>query len=77
MPSIIANTHVQNSEYKIKKNQLYILAGAPSIYAGFSYEYLVHDSKRFKLHPRAGFGLNIFKPSLGKEFDFHLGITEL
>jgi len=75
--SIIANSQVQNPESKIKKSQFYLLAGAPSIYAGFSYEYLVLDSKRFKLLPRAGFGLNIFKPSLGKEYDFHIGITGL
>lgn len=58
-----------------EKNHFFLLAGAPAIYSGISYERLVFDTGKIEILPRIGFGLNIFKPSLGKEFDFHLGIT--
>lgn len=60
-----------------KKNQFFLLAGAPAIYSGLSYERILLIKNKFTILPRAGFGLNIFRPSLGKEFDFHLGITGL
>ena len=42
-----------------------------------SYERLVFQDENFKILPRAGFGINIFKPSLGKEFNMLTGITAL
>lgn len=60
-----------------RKHSLFLLAGAPAIYAGVSYEFLAQESGRIKLLPRGGAGLNIFRPSLGKEFDLHAGITFL
>lgn len=44
---------------------------------GFSYEHLVYQKNNFQILPRAGFGLNIFKPSMGHEFDIHTGIAIL
>jgi len=75
--SVLANSQSFKSGKAIKQNQIFILAGAPAIYAGCSYEYLVFNSHKVKVLPRAGLGLNIFKPSFGKEFDFHLGVTGL
>jgi len=75
--SVLANSQNLKSGKATKQNHIFILAGAPAIYAGASYEYLVFNSHKVKVLPRAGFGLNIFKPSFGKEFDFHLGVTGL
>lgn len=64
-------------EKKIQKNQFFAIAGAPAFYTGLSYERLIFKSENLKILPRAGLGLNIFKPSLGKEFSLHLGVTAL
>ena len=60
-----------------RKNNILLSFGAPAIYAGLSYERLVFQNENFEILPRAGFGINIFKPSLGKEFNLHTGITVL
>jgi hypothetical protein len=60
-----------------RKNNIFISFGAPAIYAGLSYEHLVFQDENFEILPRAGLGINIFKPSLGREFDLHTGITAL
>jgi hypothetical protein len=62
---------------KRPKNQVYVSAGAPAIFAGFTYERLVYESGKLGIYPRAGIGLNIFRPSFGKEFDIHTGVTFL
>jgi hypothetical protein len=59
------------------KNNIFISFGAPAMYSGLSYERLVFQKGSFQILPRAGLGINIFKPSLGKEFDMHTGITAL
>jgi hypothetical protein len=64
-------------ESKIPRNSIFVIGGAPAFYAGLSYERLLLESGKFRFFPRAGLGLNIFKPSLGKEFSFHAGITAL
>jgi len=74
---LLADSQTLKPEKNTKKNQIFVLAGAPAIYAGFSYEYLVFNSHKIKILPRTGLGLNIFKPSFGKEFNFHLGISGL
>ncbi|MCX6227448.1 MAG: hypothetical protein NTV01_22390 [Bacteroidia bacterium] len=65
------------SDNKIKKNQVYLLGGAPSLYSGFSYERIVFNKSDFTILPRTGFGINIFIPSFGKEFNINFGITML
>jgi hypothetical protein len=59
------------------KNYVYLSVGAPVLFCGFSYERLIYQKRIIQILPRAGFGLNIFRPSLGHEFDFHTGMTVL
>jgi len=59
------------------KNQLFLSIGAPSIYTGISFERLVINKSNLKILPRVGLGFNIFRPSLGKEYDIHTGLTIL
>jgi hypothetical protein len=59
------------------KNNIFLSFGVPAIYAGLSYERLLFQKGSFQILPRAGLGINILKPSLGKEFDMHTGITAL
>jgi len=73
----VVNAQDPKSYGTSEKNQFFLLAGAPAIYSGISYERLVFDIGKIEILPRIGFGLNIFKPSLGKEFDFHLGLTAI
>ena len=60
-----------------REKYLYLSAGAPTIYAGMSYEHQMYQFKNILILPRVGFGMNIFKPSFGKEYNFHTGITTL
>ena len=66
-----------NKDTLTSKKHFFINTGAPSMYTGISYERLVYCKNKFDLLPRIGMGFNIFKPSLGKEFNFQTGITTL
>jgi hypothetical protein len=59
------------------KNNIFISIGAPAIYSGLSYERLVFQKGSFRILSRTGLGINIFKPSLGREFNMHTGISAL
>ncbi len=60
-----------------KKHNIQISVGAPAMYCGLTYEYLIRHVNKISILPRTGVGLNIFKPSFGKEFNIHTGITTL
>lgn len=67
----ICSDTISNESY------VYLSVGAPAMYGGFSYEHLVYQKNNIQILPRAGFGLNLLKPSLGREFNLHTGITIL
>lgn len=60
-----------------KKHNIQISFGAPAMYCGLTYEYMISHKNKITILPRTGVGLNIFKLSLGNEFDIHTGITVL
>jgi len=59
------------------KNHIYLSVGAPSIYAGISYERQIFQKGKLILMSDLGLGLNIFNPSFGKEFNIQTGVTTL
>lgn len=77
----VTSSAVKGQDLRLKdksdKNHFFLLAGAHSIYSGLSYERLILKRRKIEILPRIGFGLNFFKPSIGKEFNLHFGITSL
>jgi hypothetical protein len=60
-----------------RKHNIHFSVGAPAMYCGLTYEYMFRHLNKITILTRTGVGLNIFKPSIGKEFDIHTGITVL
>lgn len=60
-----------------RKHNIHISVGAPAMFIGLSYEYMYSHVNKITILPRTGVGFNIFKPSIGNEFDIHTGITIL
>jgi hypothetical protein len=59
------------------KNNIFISFGVPALYSGLSYERLVFHKGSIRILLRTGLGINIFKPSLGREFNIHTGVSAL
>ncbi len=75
---LINSLGLKAQEDSLKREKyLYLSAGAPTIYVGLSYEHQIYQYKNSSILPRVGFGMNIFNPSFGKEYNFHTGITSL
>ncbi len=59
------------------KNHIYLSVGAPSMYAGISYERQIYQKGKLSFMTDLGLGFNIFNPSFGKEFNIQTGVTTL
>lgn len=59
------------------KHFTYLAVGSPSLYISVNYEVEVWKINNLSLQPRVGVGFNVFKPSLGNEYNLNTGLSAI